>query len=57
MGRSSADAVVDQRGKVFGIDGAYVIDASIMPVLPCVPTNATTMMLAERAALWLRDRH
>jgi choline dehydrogenase len=42
--------VVDQRGKVHGVDGLYVIDASIMPTLPVVPTNMTTIMLAERCA-------
>jgi choline dehydrogenase len=46
--------VVDQRGKVHGVDGLYVIDASIMPALPVVPTNMTTIMLAERCADLLR---
>jgi choline dehydrogenase len=47
--------VVDQRGKVHGVDGLYVIDASIMPTLPVVPTNMTTIMLAERCADLLRQ--
>jgi choline dehydrogenase len=46
--------VVDQRGKVHGVDDLYVIDASIMPTLPVVPTNMTTIMLAERCADLLR---
>jgi choline dehydrogenase len=47
--------VVDQRGKVHGVDGLYVIDASIMPTLPVVPTNMTTIMLAERCADVMRE--
>jgi choline dehydrogenase len=47
-------AVVDQRGAVHGLDGLHVVDASIMPVLPVVPLNFTTMALAERCAEWLR---
>jgi choline dehydrogenase len=47
--------VVDQRGKVHGVDGLYVIDASIMPTLPVVPTNMTTIMIAERCADLMRE--
>jgi choline dehydrogenase len=39
---------------VHGFDNLWVIDASIMPALPSVPTNTTTMMLAERCVAWLR---
>jgi choline dehydrogenase len=46
----SSWGVVDQRGKVHGVEDLYVIDASIMPVLPVVPTNMTTIMIAERCA-------
>jgi choline dehydrogenase len=49
MGEAGAPwAVVDQMGKVHGVEDLYVIDASIMPKIPSVPTNMTTMMLAER---------
>jgi choline dehydrogenase len=55
MGQDGADwAVVDQRGKVHGLEGLHVIDASIMPTIPAVPTNMTTIMLAERCAEVLR---
>jgi choline dehydrogenase len=54
MGRDPETSVVDQTGRVHGVDGLWVIDASIMPALPSVPTNLTTMMLAERCAAWLR---
>jgi choline dehydrogenase len=43
-------AVVDSRGAVKGIDGLRVIDASIMPVVPSVALNPTTIMIAERIA-------
>jgi choline dehydrogenase len=43
-------AVVDSRGAVNGIDGLRVVDASIMPVVPSVALNPTTIMIAERIA-------
>lgn len=46
-------AVVDARGAVHGVEGLSVIDASIMPTVPHVATNLSTMMLAERCAAWL----
>ena len=56
MGEAGGDwAVVDQRGKVHGLDGLYVIDASIMPTIPAVPPNMTVMMMGERCADFLRE--
>jgi choline dehydrogenase len=43
-------AVVDSHGAVQGIDGLRVVDASIMPVVPSVALNPTTIMIAERIA-------
>ena len=43
-------AVVDSDGAVKGIDGLRVVDASIMPVVPSVALNTTTIMIAERIA-------
>ena len=43
-------AVVDAHGAVKGIDGLRVVDASIMPVVPSVALNPTTIMVAERIA-------
>jgi 5-(hydroxymethyl)furfural/furfural oxidase len=40
--------VVDPTGRVLGIEGLYVSDASIMPRLPTANTNIPTMMLAEK---------
>jgi len=51
MGPSNdADAVVDAEGRVHGVDGLRVVDASIMPDCPRVNINATTMMVAEKIA-------
>lgn len=41
-------AVVDQYGKVHGIEGLRVVDASIMPDCIRANTNVTTMMIGER---------
>jgi len=54
MGLRPDTSVVGQTGRVHGFENLWVIDASIMPALPTVPTNTTTMMLAERCASWLR---
>jgi choline dehydrogenase len=43
-------SVVDTRGAVKGLSGLRVVDASIMPVVPSVAINPTTIMVAERIA-------
>ena len=43
-------AVVDSGGRVKGIAGLRVVDASIIPVVPAVAINPTTIMVAERIA-------
>ena len=49
-----AGAVVDQRGRVRGVDGLAVVDASIMPNVPRANTNLTCIMMVERVADWRR---
>jgi choline dehydrogenase len=51
----SKEAVVSNRGKVHGVEGLYVIDASIMPTVPAANTNVPTIMVAERCADWLLE--
>ena len=41
-------AVIDQYGRVRGVDGLRVVDASIMPDCIRANTNATAMMIGER---------
>ncbi|MXY46430.1 MAG: mycofactocin system GMC family oxidoreductase MftG [Chloroflexi bacterium] len=48
-------AVVDQHGRVHGIAGLRVADASIMPDCPRANTNVTTMMIGERVADFIKD--
>jgi choline dehydrogenase len=48
--QSDPTAVVDAWGKVRGVDALRVVDASILPDIPSVATNVTTIMLAERIA-------
>ncbi|MFF3485927.1 GMC oxidoreductase [Streptomyces sp. NPDC002701] len=51
MGHASdAHAVVDSRGRVRGVPGLRVADASILPDVPSVATNLTVIMLAELIA-------
>jgi choline dehydrogenase len=47
---SDATAVVDAEGRVYGVDGLRVIDASMMPDCPSVNVNATVIMMAEKLA-------
>ena len=47
-------AVVDQYGRVHGIEGLHVADASIMPNIPRANTNLTCIMIGERMAGWMR---
>jgi 5-(hydroxymethyl)furfural/furfural oxidase len=51
MGRADDPmSVVDTQGRVKGMQGLRVVDASIFPVVPCANTNLPTLMTAEKIA-------
>ncbi|MFV5346267.1 choline dehydrogenase [Acinetobacter soli] len=47
-------AVVDHQGRVHGMQGLRVVDASIMPLIITGNLNATTIMMAEKIADQIR---
>ncbi|WEJ72135.1 MULTISPECIES: choline dehydrogenase [unclassified Pseudomonas] len=49
-------AVVDGQGRVHGMQGLRVVDASIMPLIITGNLNATTIMMAEKIADKIRGR-
>lgn len=49
-------AVVDPQGRVKGVSGLRVVDASIFPVIPCANTNLPTLMVAEKIADKMLER-
>jgi choline dehydrogenase len=54
--KSDPQAVVDERLRVFGVQGLRVMDASVMPTITSGNTNSPTMMIAEKgAAMVLED--
>ncbi len=56
MGPSSDPmAVVDQYGRVHGLEGLRVADASVMPDCIRANTNLSTMMVGERMADFIRQ--
>ena len=54
-GPNDRDAVVDTEGRVRGIAGLRVIDASIMPTAPRGNTNIPTIMVAEKISAAMVD--
>jgi len=51
-----ATAVVDPKGRVRGIDGLRVVDASIMPSIVSSNLNLPTMMIGEKLSDAILDR-
>src|SRR5213078_606657 len=41
-------AVTDNQGRVRGLAGLRVVDASLFPAVPCANTNFPTLMTAEK---------
>jgi choline dehydrogenase len=50
VGTCAIGRVVDGLGRVHGLEGLYVGDASIVPTIPRANTNLSTLALAERLA-------
>ena len=50
-GAGDPDAVVDQEGRVYGVDRLRIADASIMPECVRANTNCTSMAIGE----WIAD--
>jgi choline dehydrogenase len=48
-------AVADERGRVHGVRGLRIADASLMPVVPRANTNVPTIMVGERVGEWVRE--
>ena len=48
-------AVVDQHGRVHGLEALRVVDASIMPNCVRANTNVTTMMIGERVSDFMKE--
>ncbi len=48
-------AVVDQYGRVHGMEGLRIVDASIMPDLVRAPINPAVIMMAERVSAFINS--
>jgi choline dehydrogenase len=54
MGREGdPNAVVDQHGKVHGVENLWIADASIIPSIPRVIPNMICMVIGKRIGHWL----
>jgi 5-(hydroxymethyl)furfural/furfural oxidase len=53
---NDAGAVTDPSGRVYGVAGLRVCDASIMPSVPCANTNIPTIMVGEKVAATILGR-
>ncbi|HEY6555643.1 MAG TPA: GMC family oxidoreductase N-terminal domain-containing protein [Polyangiaceae bacterium] len=48
------ECAVDSRGRVRGVQGLHVADASIMPTIPTYNINLPTLMIGERFGEWIQ---
>jgi choline dehydrogenase len=48
------DAATDGRGRVRGVEGLVVADASLMPTIPAANIHLAVLMIGERFGEWLR---
>jgi len=52
---SDPGAVVDEQGRVLGVDGLRVADASIFPWVPSANTHLSAVLVGEKIADLMRD--
>ena len=51
----SAQVAVRESGRVYGVQGLRVADASVIPTVPAANTMWTTVMFADRIGRSIRD--
>ncbi len=56
MGESPDDAVIDKHNRVFGYEGLYVVDGSMIPANLGVNPSLTITALAERAMSYVPEK-
>jgi choline dehydrogenase len=54
MASKEKGGVVDEIGRVYGLQGVWVGDASVIPVVPAANTMLPTIMVAERIAAGMK---
>ncbi|MFN2547775.1 MAG: GMC family oxidoreductase, partial [Myxococcales bacterium] len=57
MGKSREEGVIDDKHRVFGYDGLYVVDGAAMSANPGVNPSLTITALAERAMSFVPPAH
>jgi cholesterol oxidase len=57
MGATAAGGVVDEKNRVFGYDGLWVVDGSAISANPGVNPSLTITALAERAMTFVPEKN